>query len=135
MIRIYEYSTPDHGFVIIDGRDVSVPRFRKEREAHSLCLVHQVDGLVIVDHSAAADFSLELHCGNCSPDSVAEDAGACAVAFADLLGVKPFHTKEYTFEMNGDVHSAFIGSHLGECKEVGVDGGSPVHTLCLGPLE
>lgn len=120
---------------MIDGRDVDIPRFRKSADVHSLCLIHQVDGLVILDHSSVADFKMEIHCGNGGAESCIAESSACAVAYADLLGVKPFHSQEYSFELDGMVHNAFISSHLGECKEVGIDGDAPVPVLCLGMMD
>lgn len=135
MIRIYKYSSPSHTFVMVDGRDVEIPRFRKPAEVHALCLVHEVDAFVIVDHCESADFEMEIICGNSSACESKEEAGACAVAFADLLGIKPFHTQDYTFSLDGVRHNAFISSHLGECKEVSIDGRALIPCLCMGKLE
>lgn len=135
MIRIYKYSAGSGNFIMVDGRDVEVPRFRKPAEVHSLCLIHQADGLVILDHSAAADFKMEFRGSAECPPSLVREASACAVAYADLLGVKPFHTQDYTFEIDGTVHAAVIASHLGECKEVSLSGAPSIPCLCLGELE
>lgn len=127
---MYRYSSGENMFIMVDGRDVQVPRFRKSESVHALCLVHKVDGIAILDHSAKADFKLEYQ-GNVS-DGISE----CAVAFADLLGVKAFHTQNYTFESEGVVHTAFIESHLGECKMVRIDDAAkPLSALYLGSLE
>jgi len=134
MIRMYRYSEDELSFIMIDGRDVEIPRFRKRNDAHAMCLLHGTDGIVILDKSEKADFLIEF----VGADGVAADApdGArrCAVAFADLVGVKPFHTKEYSFEASGSTHDALILSHLGECKVVKI-GDCEGSALCEGELE
>lgn len=134
MIRIYRYSCGDAQLLMVDGRNVEIPRYRKSSEVHSFCLLHQTDGLVIVDSSDTADYKLECY----SSDGLiqySEDALRCSAAFADLLGVKDFHTQDYTVECMGVVHSAHISSHLGEGKIVSLDGGQPVETVCMGMID
>ncbi len=184
MIRMYRYSEEGRSFLLVDGRDVEVPRFRKARSVHELCLVHGVDGIGVLDKSDICDFRFcfidalghsfqepvrtdsaafaALPAGlvpessfadaaspaglvpersfadaaspaglvpgssfadaaspaGFAPGSLLAGAALCAVAFADLVGVKPFHTTEYTLEIAGEAYSASILSHLGECKVV-----------------
>lgn len=135
MIRIYKYSEDQRQFLMVDGRNVEVPRFRKKADIHSLCLLHQTDAIAIIDEaSASADYKLE--CYSAAGEPIFDEAVArCSVAFADLLGVKPFHTQDYTLECMGTSHSAHISVHLGESKSISLDGG-PIHsTLCLGELD
>lgn len=135
MIRIYKYSEDQRQFLMVDGRNVEVPRFRKKADIHSLCLLHQTDAIAIIDEvSDSADYKLE--CYSAAGEPVFDEAVArCSVAFADLLGVKPFHTQDYTLECMGTSHSAHISVHLGESKSISLDGG-PIHsTLCLGELD
>lgn len=132
---------------MVDGRNVEVPRFRKKADIHSLCLLHQTDAIAIIDEaSASADSSVnanaytradyKLECYSAAGEPIFDEAVArCSVAFADLLGVKPFHTQDYTLECMGTSHSAHISVHLGESKSISLDGG-PIHsTLCLGELD
>lgn len=129
---------------MVDGRNVELPRFRKAQDIHTLCLLHDVDGIAIINEASsrtsgafpgnglydvsgictngaqtdgaigngcdkgvngipengtimAADFRLEIY--DRSGKAVWNPAAArCSVAFADLLGVKPFHTQDYAFE-------------------------------------
>lgn len=155
MIRIYKYSEDQRQFLMVDGRNVEVPRFRKKADIHSLCLLHQTDAIAIIDEaSASADSSVnananananvnanasadyKLECYSAAGEPIFDEAVArCSVAFADLLGVKPFHTQDYTLECMGTSHSAHISVHLGESKSISLDGG-PIHsTLCLGELD
>ena len=132
MIRMYRYSEGEKSFIMIDGRDVEIPRFRKSETVHSLCLIHDVDGIAILDKSCKADFSLEFFGADVVPACFREDA----VAFADLVGIKAFHSKEYTFEFSGAVHNAIISSHLGECKEITLsESGYHASAICEGELE
>ena len=118
MIRMYRYSGAGNSFIVIDGRNVDVSRFRKRDTVHSLCLFNGTDGLMILDSSEKADFSMEYYNSDGSSGMMCGNGGRCIVAFADLLGVKPFHTQDYVFEAPDGIHRAMILSHLGECKVV-----------------
>lgn len=154
MIRIYKYSAQSRSYIMIDGRDVEIPRFRNARTVSDLCVVNGVDGVVIIDRSEPADFCLTLRdrsgseivpgadgsgAADCRDSGAAayhdSGAAACAVAFADLLGVKAFHTQNYTFEWGGIVFEAYIASHLGEVKEVSLNGADAVSALCEGLMD
>lgn len=134
MIRMYRYSTDKRALILIDGRDVEIPRFRKPQEIHILCLLNGVQGLVILEKSDIADFRLECYASNGRSAGFEESSAVCAVAFADLVGVKAFHTQDYSFEYEGQLHSAFIESHLGEAKEVLIDSHIRGTALCEGAL-
>lgn len=141
MIRMYRYSTIRSEaslltFVAVDGRDVTIPRFRNRKTVHALCLMNGLDGLIVLDKSETADFKLEFY-GKDGNASVPGISSACvSVAFADLLGVKPFHSKDYSFETNdGAIHTARIDSHLGECKMVAIDGFDALGVMCEGEFE
>lgn len=146
MIRIYKYSAQSRSYIMIDGRDVEIPRFRNARTVSDLCVVNGVDGVVVIDRSELADFCLTLRDRSGSEIVPGTDgsgaaachdsgAAACAVAFADLLGVKAFHTQNYTFEWKGAVFEAYIASHLGEVKEVSLNGADAVSALCEGLMD
>ena len=96
MIRMYRYSEGENSYILIDGRDVEIPRFRKSGTVHSLCLFHNVNGIGILDKSDKADFSLEFYGSDGMPHAMPADAIAgasdtvtgaavCAVAFAVVL--------------------------------------------------
>lgn len=146
MIRIYKYSAQSRSYIMIDGRDVEIPRFRNARTVSDLCVVNGVDGVVVIDRSELADFCLTLRDRSGSEIVPGTDgsgaaayydsgAAACAVAFADLLGVKAFHTQNYTFEWKGALFEAYIASHLGEVKEVSLNGADAVSALCEGLMD
>lgn len=138
MIRIYKYSAQSRSYIMIDGRDVEIPRFRNARTVSDLCVVNGVDGVVVIDRSELADFCLTLRDRSGSeivPGTDGSGAAACAVAFADLLGVKAFHTQNYTFEWKGALFEAYIASHLGEVKEVSLNGADAVSALCEGLMD
>lgn len=134
MIRIYKYACGDTQLLMVDGRNVEIPRFRKSSEIHSFCLLHRTSGLVIVDNSDTADYKLECYSSDGSVQ-FNEEAVRCSAAFADLLGIKAFHSQDYTIECMETIHSAHISSHLGEGKIISLDGGQPAETLCMGMID
>lgn len=134
MIRMYKYSSGNEHLILVDGRDVEIPRFRKAQEIHTLCLINGVQHLAILDRSEVADFRLECYDADGRSAGLEASSALCAVAFADLVGVKAFHTQDYSFEYDGRLHSAFIESHLGEAKEVVIDGTLRGTALCEGAM-
>lgn len=122
MFTMYRYSSGDSRFLMIDGRNSDVSRFRKKDFLHSLCLIHGFSGAVILDKALSADSSADFRMEFYSSDGIevapAPCACACTVAFADFLGVKPFHTRDYSFETSLGLSPAFILSQNGDCKAV-----------------
>lgn len=90
--------------------------------------------IAVLKESICADFALECHgfgSGEVSSESleaILSCAARCAVAFADLLGVKPFHSTDYTLECHDAVLRATIECHLGECKVVSLQNSTSVTT-------
>lgn len=115
---LYRYSGAGNSFIVIDGRNIDASRFKKPGMVHMLCLLHAVDGLMVLEHSDTADFRMEFFNPDGSCGMMCGNGGRCIVAFADLLGVKPFHSRDWEFEAPDGVHRAEILSHLGECKTV-----------------
>lgn len=148
MIRMYKYSCEGFSFMMVDGRDADIPRFRSRRDVHALCLLNAADGLAILtrpDCGGKGDFTLELFdasgCRCVTADSPsAIPAIRCSVAFADLVGVKAFHSVSYSLTApDGSVRHAEILSHLGECKVIrllpgGTETPSDAPVLCEGDL-
>lgn len=118
MLKFYKYSGAGNTFVLIDGRRTDVSRFRRKSVIHALCLQYGTDGLMILDDSKTADFKMEYFNSDGSGGMMCGNGGRCIVAFADVVGVKAFHSKEYVFEAPDGLHSAEILSHLGEVKIV-----------------
>jgi len=118
MLKFYKYSGAGNTFVVIDGRKTEVSRFRKKDVIHALCLQYGTDGLMILDESSSADFRMEYFNSDGSGGMMCGNGGRCIVAFADLVGVKAFHSKDYVFEAPDGTHRAEILSHLGEQKIV-----------------
>lgn len=135
MIRMYVYTAGDEKFVAIDGRDVMIPRFRDRRTTHALCLMNGLDGTLVLSNADEVDFRLEYRSKDGRETEPSQAARRCAVAFADLLGVRPFHTRDYSFSDIGGRHSACIQSHLGESKEVTIDSLLPESVICEGEFE
>jgi len=118
MLKFYKYSGAGNTFVVIDGRKTDVSRFRRKSVVHALCLQYETDGLMILDDSDTADFKMEYFNSDGSGGMMCGNGGRCIVAFADVVGVKAFHSKEYVFEAADGFHHAEILSHLGEQKIV-----------------
>ena len=118
-MEFYRYSGAGNSFVVIDGRNCATDRFRKKEIVHALCMQNDTDGLMILENSDVADFKMLYFNRDGSGGMMCGNGGRCIVAFADLLGVKPFHTADYAFEApDGVIHRATILSHLGEMKTV-----------------
>lgn len=117
MLRIYSYSEGENNFLMVDGRQNDARRFCRREAVRSLCCIYAMDGVAVLKESDTADFRLEY---NDAHDDIRkrESALLCAVAYADLLGIKPFHSTEYRVEVDGLVFDAEILSHMGECKVV-----------------
>jgi len=118
----------------MDARNFNPERFRKPSMVRMLCSVHEALALVLVENSVKADF----HCSILSSGELSsvrrEDALRCAVAFADLAGVKEFHTRNWNMELeDGSILPLEILAQMGEEKMVRLpQGDAPV--LCLGEL-
>lgn len=120
MFKFYKYSGAGNTFTIIDGRELNPERFKRPQMVHSLCLQYETDGLMILENplGTEADFRMSYFNSDGSSGMMCGNGGRCIVAFADLVGVKPFHTADYLFEAPDGLHRAQILSHLGECKIV-----------------
>lgn len=118
MLKFYKYSGAGNTFVVIDGRTIDASRFKKKDVVHALCMEHGTDGLMVLENSDKADFRMSYFNPDGTGGMMCGNGGRCIVAFADVVGVKPFHSKEYTFEAADGIHHAEILSHLGECKQV-----------------
>lgn len=115
---IVRYSGAGNSFLVVDGRNGDAGRFTRRDVVHALCLIHGTDGLMVMEKSGTADFRMLFFNPDGSGGMFCGNGGRCIVAFADYLGVKPFHTRDYVFEAPDGVHHAEILSHLGECKNV-----------------
>ena len=119
MMKFYKYSGAGNTFTIIDGRRLDVRRFKNPRVIHALCLQYETDGLMILeDPLQGTDFRMTYFNSDGTGGMMCGNGGRCIVAFADLVGVKPFHSTDYVFEAPDGIHKAKILSHLGECKIV-----------------
>ena len=134
MIRFYEYSALKKHFVLIDGRSLDISRFKKRDVVHALCLQYGADALAVLEESDGADFGICAFGRDGLPSPACKALLACSVAFADVLGVKAFHSKDYTVSDCDGTHSARIEVHLGETKSVSIDSLPAIEVLNLGDL-
>lgn len=118
MLKFYKYSGAGNSFVVIDGRTIDASRFKREDMVRALCMEHGTDGLMILENSDKADFRMDYFNPDGTGGMMCGNGGRCIVAFADVVGVKAFHSRDYVFEAPDGIHHAEILSHLGECKIV-----------------
>lgn len=141
-MNIFRYNCCGRTFILIDGRNISTGRFRKPATARMLCAVNEAEAIVIIESAQAADFLMSVVGAEEEKTDCA--AMACAVAFADLLGLKPrggaftFGTadpsKTFAFTCCGKTYGAEVLTHFGESKMISLDGGVPLETICEGEL-
>lgn len=139
------YSYQDRTFLLIDGRSSNVRRFGMASVVHALCVMHSLDAVLILRKNGCpeADFSSEAYLADGSPAPLNSESAAglavCLVAYADLLGVKPFHSLDYAIEADGEMLRALIHSQLGECKRVSIYRDEMLlgtgEALCLGEFD
>lgn len=167
-MNIFRYCSENHAFILIDGRNISTERFRKLSTAKMLCAVNETEAIVILESDPGCDFRMSVAGGEDSArvaDAEVADAGvadagvadagdharACAVAFADLLGLKPrggaftygtaAPSKTFTFIDAGPgagdaarLFSAEVLTHFGESKIISLNGQPGLETICEGEL-
>lgn len=157
-MNIFRYCSENHAFILIDGRNISTERFRKPSTAKMLCAVNETEAIVILESDPSCDFRMSVAGGEDSAgvaDAGVADAGdrarACAVAFADLLGLKPrggaftygtaAPSKTFTFIDAGPgagdaarLFSAEVLTHFGESKIISLNGQPGLETICEGEL-
>ena len=175
-MNIFRYCSENHAFILIDGRNISTERFRKPSTAKMLCAVNETEAIVILESDPGCDFRMSVAGGEDSTgvtgtadagvadagvtDAEVADAGvaeagdrarACAVAFADLLGLKPrggaftygtaAPSKTFTFIDAGPgagdaarLFSAEVLTHFGESKIISLNGQPGLETICEGEL-
>ena len=167
-MNIFRYCSENHAFILIDGRNISTERFRKPSTAKMLCAVNETEAIVILESDPGCDFRMSVAGGEDSAgvadagvaDAEVADAGvtdaedrarACAVAFADLLGLKPRSgaftygtaapSKTFTFIDAGPgagdaarLFSAEVLTHFGESKIISLNGQPGLETICEGEL-
>lgn len=152
-MNIFRYCSENHAFILIDGRNISTERFRKPSTAKMLCAVNETEAIVILESDPGCDFRMSVAGGEDSAGvaDAGDHARACAVAFADLLGLKPrggaftygtaAPSKTFTFIDAGPgagdatrLFSAEVLTHFGESKIISLNGQPGLETICEGEL-
>lgn len=156
-MNIFRYCCETHAFILIDGRNISTERFRKPSTARMLCAVNEAEAIIILDNDPGCDFRMSVigrdgdtgMAGGRMADA-GDSARACAVAFADLLGLKPrgaaftygtaAPSKTFTFIDAGPQPGASrllpaeVLTHFGESKIISLNGRPGLETICEGEL-
>ena len=126
-------------YILIDGMNSDVSRFTRKRVCHDLCVMSGAAGIAVLKKSDGCDFDLLFYCSDALPSSHDSSlspgsdglreapfgVAICAVAFADLLGIKAFHSRDWTFRWGETVFGACIDSQSGDCKSVRIFPHSP----------
>ena len=106
---LYKFSGAGNDFVIIDGRNKDVSRFRAADVIGALCREYRTDGLMILDEGpSGADFSMEFFNPDGSGGMMCGNGGRCIVAFADMMGIRPSEGISYRFIAPDGLHIATI---------------------------
>jgi diaminopimelate epimerase len=117
--KLYKFSGAGNDFVLVDGREGDVERFREKETIGELCRRFSTDGLMILGNAAPAgepgnaktvpetDFSMEFFNPDGTGGMMCGNGGRCIVAFADMLGIKPSGDC-YVFMAGDGLHTAKI---------------------------
>lgn len=114
--KIYKFSGAGNDFVLVDGRDGGVERFREAETIGELCRKYATDGLMILGNGmpagenvaeTATDFSMAFFNPDGTGGMMCGNGGRCIVAFADMLGIKPAGDG-YVFMAGDGIHTAKI---------------------------
>lgn len=105
--KLYKFSGAGNDFVLVDGREGGVERFREPETIGEVCRKYATDGLMILGNAEAEDFSMEFFNPDGTGGMMCGNGGRCIVAFADMLGIKPAGD-EYVFMAGDGVHTARI---------------------------
>lgn len=145
-LHFYKYQGTGNDFVIIDNRDLHFPK-NDTRLIAALC--HRRfgiggDGLILLEHSADADFKMVYFNADGQASSMCGNGGRCIVAFAHHLGIIKGDT---VFEAVDGMHKAHISGHqvelhMNDVQQVEqfehysfLDTGSPHHVQLVAQLE
>ena len=123
--QLYKYSGAGNDFLVLDGRDEDVSKYREAALIQRLCSRSEgyrdaegtlgADGLMILSSSRDYDFRMEFFNPDGSCGMMCGNGGRCIVAFADYLGLSGGE-KGFVFEAPDGLHEAQILSRRGsEC--------------------
>ena len=130
-MKLYKFSGAGNDFVLVDGREGGVERFRETETIGELCRRFATDGLMILgEGSAETDFSMEFFNPDGTGGMMCGNGGRCIVAFASMLGIKPAGDC-YVFMAGDGIHTAKIlseepGKWIVRLKMVDVQGVQPM---------
>ena len=116
--KLYKMSGAGNDFVVLDGRGVDASEFRRWERIREVCSEFRTDGLMILEESAEADFSMDFYNPDGSGGMMCGNGGRCIAAFADWLGITPSAPDRYTFLAPDGPHVAEILSRpTGEASQ------------------
>ena len=115
-VRLYHFSGAGNDFIVLDGREKDVSRFREVPVIRETCGRYGTDGLMILGNHPGYAFSMEFFNPDGSGGMMCGNGGRCITAFADLMGIAPGKDGTYLFLAPDGPHTARILSRDGEGK-------------------
>ncbi|TCD48045.1 diaminopimelate epimerase [Chlorobium sp. N1] len=108
-IPFSKLSGAGNDFIVIDNRDRS--RSLDADTIRRLCTRRTgigADGLILIEPSADASFSMLYHNADGLPGTMCGNGGRCAVWFAESIGIEPDSEGCFSFEAQGDPYQAWV---------------------------
>ncbi|ABB24819.1 diaminopimelate epimerase [Pelodictyon luteolum] len=108
-IPFSKLSGAGNDFIIMDNRDRSITL--EASAIRALCTRRTgigADGLILIEPSETASFSMLYHNADGLPGTMCGNGGRCAVWFARSIGVQPDAGGCFRFEANGDPYQAWV---------------------------
>lgn len=123
ILRFYKYHGTGNDFILVDNR---VPSFIDPDPATVAWLCHRrfgigADGLILLEASSSADFSMRYYNSNGFESSMCGNGGRCIAAFASKLGIAGAGMR---FDAVDGVHESRILSQQGPLTRVALKMGN-----------
>ena len=145
-VTFFKYQGTGNDFILVDNRSLEFPKSDHQLIAR-LCdrrFGIGADGLILLEHSAAHDFSMVYYNSDGNTSSMCGNGGRCLVAFANYLGLIKDRA---VFDAIDGVHEARIQGTTVTLKMIDIDSvevfdnhvflntGSPHHVCHRADLE
>ncbi|KZK74650.1 MAG: diaminopimelate epimerase [Pelodictyon luteolum] len=108
-IPFSKLSGAGNDFIVMDNRDRSITL--DASAVRALCTRRTgigADGLILIEPSETAAFSMLYHNADGLPGTMCGNGGRCAVWFAQSIGVEPDTEGCFRFEANNDLYQAWV---------------------------
>lgn len=119
-VTFFKYQGTGNDFILVDNRSLEFPKSDHQLVAR-LCdrrFGIGADGLILLEHSAAHDFSMVYYNSDGNTSSMCGNGGRCLVAFANYLGLIKDRA---VFDAIDGVHEARIQGVIVTLKMIDID--------------